>query len=340
MASQRSVGSSDTPSVLAVVIDVNPVEWAARSDEELPRLLEHLLTFANAFWMLSSANQLLVVGAHPVGARVLWPQEGRSAAGAAPPHLLRRALAHGIDELLALDPLPARGQAESSRSLLSPALSLATLRIHRVRREQPLVQPRVLLVHASAEDPSEHLRLVDLGFANQKLDVLIDTILLEPQPPSLTLQQLSHLTGGIHLHATASDRAALSVYLISAVLPDQYSRRFLQPPPQGKLETRGLCTLTRKHVDIGWTCSVCLAVFSTHTLRACAVCGTRFPLPKPPPGAKALLKRKAPADKGDAPTAATSASNPPGARKPLPAPPNRKPLPAPPNRGSRPAAAT
>eukprot|EP00967_Tisochrysis_lutea_P059670 scaffold76047_cov26-Tisochrysis_lutea.AAC.1 len=196
MASQRSVGSSDTPSVLAVVIDVNPVEWAARSDEELPRLLEHLLTFANAFWMLSSANQLLVVGAHPVGARVLWPQEGRSAAGAAPPHLLRRALAHGIDELLALDPLPARGQAESSRSLLSPALSLATLRIHRVRREQPLVQPRVLLVHASAEDPSEHLRLVDLGFANQKLDVRKAPSAWPKLPDLCSTSKYEHLQSG------------------------------------------------------------------------------------------------------------------------------------------------
>ena len=33
-----------------------------------------------------------------------------------------------------------------------------------------------------------------------------------------------------------------------------------------------------------------LAVFEKHSLRECAVCGTRFPLPKLAPGAK--LKKK------------------------------------------------
>eukprot|EP00962_Isochrysis_galbana_P041885 scaffold15478_cov117-Isochrysis_galbana.AAC.4 len=164
----RAVGESDTPSVLAVVLDCNPLEWATRTDEDLPALLEQFLIFANAFWMLSSANRLLVIGAHPAAARQLWPETPERAAEPAPPHRLRHALARGVDELLALD---ATSPPTDGRPLLAPALSLATLRIQRARREQPLLQPRVLVLHASADEPSEHLRLVDLAFANQKLEV-------------------------------------------------------------------------------------------------------------------------------------------------------------------------
>lgn len=301
MVVARAVGESDTPSVLAVVIDCNPLEWATRADEELPALLEQLLIFANAFWMLSSANRLVLIGAHPAAARQLWPETPERAAEPAPPHRLRRALARGVDELLALDTfdLPSDG-----RALLAPALSLATLRIQRARRDQPMLQPRVLVVHASADEPSEHLRLVDLAFANQKLDVrerkmalpfllpmaafarparlesssllreaaalpeppfcdgclpppgpgaspspsfpllpllpsptqiLSDSVLLHPRPPSLALQQLSHLTGGLHLHADTQATAALGVYLVAAVLPDQFTRRCARTRPHSCL---------------------------------------------------------------------------------------------------------
>jgi len=212
----RTVGSTATPSVLAIVLDCNPVEWARRADEDLPALLEQLLMFANAYWMLSSANRLIVIGAHPGTAWLIWPEAPEHAAEPAPPHRLRHALARGVEALLDLDPpSESPGAGASPRGpQLAAALSLATLRIARARREQPLLQPRILVLHASADEPSEHLRIVDLAFGNAKFDVVADVVLLQPQRDSLALQQLSHLTGGLYLSADARSRARLVFFIL------------------------------------------------------------------------------------------------------------------------------
>ncbi|EOD37994.1 hypothetical protein EMIHUDRAFT_97898 [Emiliania huxleyi CCMP1516] len=307
---RRAVGSSASPSVLAVVVDCSPVEWAARPADELPHLLEQLMMLCSAYWSLASSNRLLVVGAHPAAARLLWPERRELAAEVAPPHRLRAALARGVRGLVALDPL-----SDAAAPALAAALSLALCRLERVRREEPLAQPRVLLLSASAECPSASLRLTNAAFAAKKLEALgrlfshrqqrrprapaaapashrvaidtallaptarLDLVLLAPTADSISLQQLALSACGIGWHHAASP-----------VLPDQHCRRLLAPPPQSRLETRAVCTLTKRHLDIGYTCSVCLAVFEKHSLRECAVCGTRFPLPKLAPGAK--LKKK------------------------------------------------
>jgi len=115
-------------------------------------------------------------------------------------------------------------------------------------------------------------------------------VLLAPTADSISLQQLAHLSGGVYHRAEGSGKDGLGCFLLFSVLPDQHCRRLLAPPLQSRLETRAVCTLTKRHLDIGYTCSVCLAVFEKHALRECAVCGTRFPLPKLAPGAK--LKKK------------------------------------------------
>jgi len=164
---RRAVGSSASPSVLAVVVDCSPVEWAVRPADELPHLLEQLMMLCSAYWSLASSNRLLVVGAHPAAARLLWPERRELAAEVAPPHRLRAALARGVRGLVALDPL-----SDAAAPALAAALSLALCRLERVRREEPLAQPRVLLLSASAECPSASLRLTNAAFAAKKLEAL------------------------------------------------------------------------------------------------------------------------------------------------------------------------
>jgi len=196
---RRAVGSSASPSVLAVVVDCSPVEWAARPADELPHLLEQLMMLCSAYWSLASSNRLLVVGAHPAAARLLWPERRELAAEVAPPHRLRAALARGVRGLVALDPL-----SDAAAPALAAALSLAICRLERVRREEPLAQPRVLLLSASAECPSASLRLTNAAFAAKKLEVAIDTVLLAPTADSISLQQLALSACGIGWHHAAS----------------------------------------------------------------------------------------------------------------------------------------
>ena len=132
-----------------------------------------------------------------------------------------------------------------------------------------------LVVQACADSASQHLPTMNCAFAAQKLGVLIDTLAL-CEAPSMLLQQAAALTGGLHLRPDDETLSALCQYLITCCLPDQYARQFLRPPAQGELETRALCFLTKRPLDIGHACSVCLAVFGDDKLLECPVCSSRF----------------------------------------------------------------
>jgi hypothetical protein len=131
-------------------------------------------------------------------------------------------------------------------------------------------------------------------FAAQKLGVLIDAVLLGSASHSMLLQQAAHLTGGLYLHARSGTPAqrALAQYLLTSCLPDRYERQLLSAPPQGELETRARCFLTKQPLEVGFACSVCLAVFAHDKLPSCPVCATRFSF-GPPIGQLKKRPRKA-----------------------------------------------
>jgi len=153
------------------------------------------------------------------------------------------------------------------------------------------VQPRMLIVHASSDSPSQHLATMNAIFAAQKLSVLIDVVLLNQREDSMQLQQAAHLTGGLYLRPPVGSpmQRALAQYLLSCCLPDRYARQFVSAPQQGQLETRAICFLSKQALEVGFACSVCLAVFGDEKLPSCPVCATRFSLG---PLASQLLKRK------------------------------------------------
>ena len=303
---------TDQPSALCLIIDANPREWASRPHAELAALLDHLLIFANGFHLLSASNRLVVLCVHPSTVRFAWPpsaSRGADAAAPVQPRALRSAVDQVVQQLLAL-PVPDDDGPESS---LAAALALALCRLQRLRREQPKVQPRILLAHASPDVPDHHLACMNCVFAAQKQDTLVDTLALAPRD-SLLLQQAAELTGGNYLRPDAQAWEGLTQYLLTCMLPDPHVRRFLRPPAQGLLETRALCHLSRAPVEVGWACSVCLTVFADDkrsVLPACPVCATRFTisLSSGPPKPK---KRKKPA--------AAAAAAPAPAPAPPPAP--------------------
>jgi transcription initiation factor TFIIH subunit 3 len=297
---------TDQPSALCLIIDANPREWASRSHAELAALLDHLLIFANGFHLLSASNQLVVLCVHPSTVRLAWPPTSRGADAAAPvqPRALRSAVDQAVQQLLAL-PVPDDDGPESS---LAAALALALCRLQRLRREQPKVQPRILLAHATPDVPDHHLACMNCVFAAQKQDTLVDTLALAPRD-SLLLQQAAELTGGNYLRPDTQAWEGLTQYLLTCMLPDPHVRRFLRPPAQGLLETRALCHLSRAPVEVGWACSVCLTVFADDkrsVLPACPVCATRFTisLSSGPPKPKKRKKPAAAAAAAPAPAAA------------------------------------
>ncbi|TKR78023.1 hypothetical protein L596_018897 [Steinernema carpocapsae] len=78
------------------------------------------------------------------------------------------------------------------------AVSIASCQITRYKRENTCQSGRILLVNSSESYGAEMGKLMNLFFAVQKLDILIDVVSLIKGPP--TLQQACDITGGNYVH--------------------------------------------------------------------------------------------------------------------------------------------
>lgn len=88
---QAPAASEDSPSLLAVVLDVNPWYWGARrlemeeqmkdereeSDELFcfPDFMEHLLVFLNSYLTLNESNLLTIIASHPTQNQYVFPTD-------------------------------------------------------------------------------------------------------------------------------------------------------------------------------------------------------------------------------------------------------------------------
>ena len=265
--------SEEDTSVLAVLLDTSAA-WAQPDFAALPAALEQLLIFLNAYQLMSAANQVTVMTFNNNEVEVLWPPPNISCeSGVVMPsdaHDLRVAVMQGVARTMSASSMDGNGP------LLSAALLVALCRLRRATRAQTWVQPRMLVVHASVESPTMHLAIMNSIFAAQKLGVLIDAV--DFGMPSMMLQQAAFLTGGFYKCVALSSplQHTLAQYLIMHCLPDLCGRRFVSSPPAGQLETRALCFQSRQPVQIGFACSVCLAVFSDDKKIRCPICDSRF----------------------------------------------------------------
>ena len=140
---------------------------------------------------------------------------------------------------------------------------------------------RILFLHGSRDVPGQYVQVMNASFCAQKMGAVVDTFMLGGKDSSF-LQQASSITGGIYTNFFADvpsekiGKFSLSSYLINIFLADLGTRKHLQlPEGHGTGNLKVTCFLTKKPLDIGFVCSVCLSIFSK-TLNVCAVCGTHF----------------------------------------------------------------
>ncbi|CEP23181.1 RNA polymerase II transcription factor B subunit 4 AltName: Full=RNA polymerase II transcription factor B p34 subunit; AltName: Full=RNA polymerase II transcription factor B 34 kDa subunit [Cyberlindnera jadinii] len=66
--------SVESPSLLAVILDTNPVQWEQLGEKDaLKRVLRSLLIAINSHLALNSANTVVVIASHTDGAKVIFP---------------------------------------------------------------------------------------------------------------------------------------------------------------------------------------------------------------------------------------------------------------------------
>ncbi|KAH0625388.1 hypothetical protein JD844_014874 [Phrynosoma platyrhinos] len=121
------------------------------------------------------------------------------------------------------------------------------------------IKSRILVIKAAEDSALQYMNFMNVIFAAQKQNVLIDACVLE------------------------SDSGLLQQWVF---LPDQDQRSQLILPPPAHVDYRAACFCHRNLIEIGYVCSVCLSIFCNFS-PICTTCETAFKISLP-----AVMKAK------------------------------------------------
>ncbi|CAD7702912.1 unnamed protein product [Ostreobium quekettii] len=170
---------------------------------------------------------------------------------------------------------PNRGKGgEPLAPALSGALSRALCFLHKASKTRLSrnSRPRILCFMVSPDQPAEYVSVMNAIFSAQRSNVSIDACYMGKESSSF-LQQAAHLTGGTYMKPEL--QSALLQYLNMAFAADTATRGFLTENAGQAVNFKASCFCHRKPIDLGFVCSVCLAVFCQN-VKECQICGTHF----------------------------------------------------------------
>lgn len=141
---------------------------------------------------------------------------------------------------------------------------------------------RVFIVTPGRDTPKQYVAVMNCIFSAQRMGVAVDSCVLSKDYDSTYFQQAAHLTNGVYLRPKAfgpNNPDELLQYLQTLFLVDKQNRDFLAMPTPEKVDFRASCMKTRRIIEDGYTCSVCLSTFDTTVVKGaamCPICNARF----------------------------------------------------------------
>ncbi|XP_061672917.1 general transcription factor IIH subunit 3 isoform X2 [Syngnathoides biaculeatus] len=283
------MASEEEVSLLVIVVDVNPIWWGQQGQREpqftLPKCMDSVMVMANAHVAMSRINKLAVIASHCKDSHFLYPSPGGDSAaddacssGDGKYELLSGANAVIADRIRNLmSNIEVTGG--STDTMLAGSLAKALCYINRVSKELEVgqeVKSRILVIKAADDCALQYMNFMNVIFAAQKQNILIDACVLESD--SGLLQQACDITGGLYLKIP--QKAALAQYLLWVFLPDAEQRSQLLLPPPAHVDYRAACFCHRNLIQIGYVCSVCLSIFCNFS-PICTTCETAFKMQLP-----------------------------------------------------------
>jgi len=299
--------------------------------QSLAELLEHLHVFVNAFLLLNGENRIAIFANHDdetfaVRLRCLkerclhvWRQDDTDGpgdglvGGSSSSSSLLGELTHAVGAIYAKG---AKGggnlRHEDARSQVAAAYSRALCLLRRRAEEEEASSRgrsrhrhrRILFLQGQRDCARQYVAAMNATFCAQRMRVTVDACMLAAGCHSSFLHHACAATGGIYANPcedsdndsvgdAAVAGAAMAMHLVNIFLADATSRKFLQMPSVKASQSgnKVACFATGRLVDIGFVCSVCLAIFCEKVER-CTCCGTQFEANK-----KTKKKRKL-ADQG------------------------------------------
>lgn len=171
-------------------------------------------------------------------------------------------------------------KGQHTETLLAGSLAKALCYIHRVNKavkDNQEMKSRILVIKAAEDSALQYMNFMNVIFAAQKQNILIDACVLDSD--SGLLQQACDITGGLYLKVP--QMPSLLQYLLWVFLPDQDQRSQLILPPPIHVDYRAACFCHRSLIEIGYVCSVCLSIFCNFS-PICTTCETAFKISLPP----------------------------------------------------------
>lgn len=141
---------------------------------------------------------------------------------------------------------------------------------------------RVLIVTPGNDNSKQYVPFMNCIFSAQRMGVFVDSCVLSPDKDSTYLQQAAYLTSATYLRPSGFSTSSPDVllqYLQTLFLVDRQSRDFFVMPAPEKVDFRASCMETKKIIENGYTCSVCLSTFDLAVAKGaamCPVCNARF----------------------------------------------------------------
>ncbi|XP_069475791.1 general transcription factor IIH subunit 3 isoform X2 [Ambystoma mexicanum] len=295
------MASDEEINLLIIVVDVNPIWWGqqalAQSVFTLSKCIDAVMVMGNSHLFMSRSSKLAIIASHINESRFLYPgkhwKDGDLLGDSANDFLESTCSGSkdGKYELLSIandivmediKDLMTKSQmkAHHTETLLAGSLAKALCYIHRMNKELKAVQEiksRILVIKAAEDSALQYMNFMNVIFAAQKQNVLIDACVLDAE--SGLLQQACDITGGIYLKVP--QMTSLLQYLLWVFLPDPEQRTQLILPPPVHVDYRAACFCHRNLIEIGYVCSVCLSIFCNFS-PICTTCETAFKISLPP----------------------------------------------------------
>ncbi|XP_078277342.1 general transcription factor IIH subunit 3 isoform X2 [Rhinoraja longicauda] len=257
-------------SLLVIVVDVNPVWWGQQILKESPftlsKCMDAVLVLGNSHLVMSRSNRLAIIASHSQESRFLYPgkqwklgcfaESGESSSAESS----WSGSKDGKYELLALENDIVTEEIKDLMAKTSHELN-----------------SRILVIKAAEDSAAQYMNFMNVIFAAQKQNILIDVCVLDSE--SGLLQQAADITGGLYLKIP--QLLALTQYLLWVFLPDPEQRSQLVLPPRVHVDYRAACFCHRNLIEIGYVCSVCLSIFCNFS-PICTTCETAFRIALPP----------------------------------------------------------
>lgn len=281
------MASEDEINILVIVIDVNPIWWGQQAQRDskftLSKCLDALMVLANSHLVMARTNKLAIIANLCQESHFLYPSKNWklgddiSSSGDGKYELLSGANDLFAEEIRKL--MDREVTCNQTETLLAGSLSRALCYINRLSKEVEAgqdVKSRILVIKAAEDSTLQYMNFMNVVFAAQKKNVLIDACMLDTD--SGLLQQACDITGGLYLKVP--QKIALAQYLLWVFLPDADQRSQLLLPPPVHVDYRAACFCHRNLIEIGYVCSVCLSIFCNFS-PICTTCETAFKMPLP-----------------------------------------------------------